>query len=165
MLPFPIMNGYGNTVLRDEYKLFKDELMNGTVYTKVDLVNGFNTYPSAMKMYGTVIGGTSGTMWGSPYNTRVTHDSRMYLAVRHMYPSQAMWTVGYSAARLVAFTCSVRSTYPSYLAVSRNGLTSSSYGSFTGLLITDFIYYDEDTKHVMRYNPSTASTPVRYYNF
>lgn len=165
MLPFPIMNQYGNTVVHEEYNIFKSELQNGSTYKNTIFNSNFGSGGTAvLKMYGTVISSTTGTMWGTPYGTQVTYDSYIHYAVRHMYPSQSMWQTAVSAQRLVAFTSTARITYGSYISLDRNGYKSSSYGSFTGLTITDFIYFDENTGHVMRYNPNTMSTPVRYYN-
>lgn len=164
MLPFCRMLEYGNNVMNDEYSRFHTELSTGSFYTYMNTSLPFNNYGSSIiNGYGTVQALSVGTMWGTPYGSRVTYDSRMHYAIRHMYPNQNMFLAAVSTSRLVAFTRSTYSTYASYISLNRNGYTSTSYGSFSGCIVTDFIYYDEDTKLVMRYNPNTLSTPVRYY--
>lgn len=165
MLPFSIMAQYGNVVVINEYDRFYNELITGTNYTLMNSGSPFNTYnTNTLNGYSTVINTVGGTMWGSPYGTRVTYDSRIHYAIRHMYPSESMFLTAASKNRLVAFTRTTFISYPSYLSVTRNGYTSTSYGSFQGCLLTDFVYYDEDTGYVMRYNPNTISTPIRYYS-
>lgn len=165
MIPFARMIQYGNVVIVSEYERFYNELTTGGTYTLMNSASRFNSYSSTvLNGYSTVVNATGGTMWGSPYGTRVTYDSIIRHAIRHMYPSEAMFLKAASNNRLVAFTRTAFSSYPSYISVTRNGYTSVAYTSYQGCLLTDFVYYDEDTGYVMRYNPNTMNTPIRYYN-
>ena len=49
-----------------------------------------------------------------------------------------------------------------YFALSRNGYSSLSYGTFNGQQIVDFIYFDAVLGKVMRLNPFTDTVAVDF---
>jgi hypothetical protein len=169
MLPFSIMNHYGNVVVRDDYKRFVDELTNDSTNKLVTYTQSYSqlngTTYNRIYMYGT--NSVSGTMWGTPYGSRMTWDSSFSRVIQHCFPTQSLYNDFIASTNNSRVVCLVRSditTGESYISLARNGYTSSTYGRFSGTTIDQFIYYDESTARVMIYNPGTMSTPVFYYN-
>lgn len=168
MLPFSIMSQYGNVVVRDDYIRFVDELRNDSTNK---LVTGNGSYSaintstySRIYMFGSTIGGS--TMWGTPYGSRMTWDSSFGHVIQHCFPTQGLYNDFIASTNDSRVVCLVRSaitTGSSYISLTRNGYTSSSYGTFSGTTVDQFIYYDPNTARVMTYNPGTISTPTFYY--
>lgn len=169
MLPFGIMNQYGNKVVIDEYKRFVLELTSDNTNKAVTYNQTYSGINSAgaynrIYMYGTSL--TSGTMWGTPYGSRMTHDSSFCRVIQHCFPTQELYNDFVASTNNSRVVCLVRSAITSgasYISLARNGYTSSSYGSFSGTTIEQFIYYDKNTSRVMTYNPYTKTTPSLYY--
>lgn len=162
------MSQYGNVVVRDDYSRFVAELTNDSTNKSVtgnqsySAING-STY-NRVYMYGSTVVG--GTMWGTPYGSRMTWDSSFGHAIQHCFPTQELYNdfIANTYRRVVCLVRSPITSGSSYISLSRNGYTSSTYGTFSGLTVDQFIYYDPNTERVMTYNPGTISTPTFYYN-
>ena len=169
MLPFPIMNQYGNIIVRDDYERFILELTSSSTNKLVTYnqsygqING--TSYNRVYMYGT--SSVSGTMWGTPYGNKMTWDSTFCRVIQHCFPTQALYNdfIANTTNRVVCLVRSATATGTGYVSLARNGYISSSYQSFPGCTITQFIYFDPNTSRVMTYNPSLGnlSTPTFYY--
>jgi len=167
MLPFTQLLVYGNTVIRNEYNMFVSELTSNSTNKSVvynqsySAING-TTY-NRVYMYSTAA--LSGTLWGTPYGNKMTWDSSFCRVIQHAFPTQALYSdfIANPGNRVVCLVRSATASGSGYVSLSRNGYTSSSYGSFTGCTVTQFIYFDPVTQRVMTYNPSTVSTPTFYY--
>ena len=170
MLPFSQLLVYGNIIQRDDYERFILELTSSstdkvvTYNQSYSQING--TSYNRVYMYGTA--SVSGTMWGTPYGNKMTWDSSFCRVIQHCFPTQALYNdfIANTTNRVVCLVRSATATGTGYVSLTRNGYTSSSYTSFTGCTITQFIYFDPNTSRVMTYNPSLGdlSTPTYYYN-
>lgn len=168
MLPFPIMNQYGNIIVRDDYERFILELTSSSTNKLVtynqsySLLNASGAY-DRVYMYGT--SSVSGTMWGTPYGNKMTWDSTFCRVIQHAFPTQDLYNdfIANGSNRVVCFVRSPITSMSNYISLTRNGYTSSTYSTFSGCTITQFIYYDNNSGRVMTYDPSTISTPTFYY--
>lgn len=170
MLPFSIINQYGNIIQRNDYERFILELQSTstdklvTYNQSYSQING--TSYNRVYMYGTA--SVSGTMWGTSYGNKMTWDSSFFRVIQHCFPTQALYNdfiASTNNSRVVCLVRSATATGTGYVSLARNGYTSSAYASFTGCTITQFIYFDPNTSRVMTYNPSLgdSSTPTYYY--
>lgn len=169
MLPFPQLLVYGNTVKRNEYNMLVSELTSNSTNKLVTYNQSYSQISGAsynrVYMYGT--SSLIGTLWGTPYGNKMTWDSTFCRVIQHAFPTQALYNdfIANSTNRVVCLVRSATATGTGYISLNRNGYTSSSYNSYTGCTITQFIYYDPNTERVMTYNPSlgASSTPTFYY--
>lgn len=117
--------------------------------------------PSSAQGYRkTTMASPSGTMWGSPWGDRLTYDSPLARIAQHCFPSVDVLNESVSSKRMVAFKFNYLGSNASYNGRSRNGYSSSNYGTFNGTEVLDFLYFDYTKGMVMRVNPKGMSTPV-----
>jgi len=101
-----------------------------------------------------------GNMWGTPYNNWFTHDSPFARFIRHSCPIQSVFDYMLANKQFCLIKLGTYISRPSFLGINRNGYNSISYSTFGGRQLIDFIYHDNATGIMMRWNPSIASTPV-----
>ncbi|WBF04692.1 hypothetical protein [Erwinia phage vB_Ea277G] len=102
----------------------------------------------------------SGTMWGSPWNTKVTYDSNQGRVIQHCFPDVDTMNENILKQRTVLFNWIYQGSYSSYASVNRNGYASVAYGTFNGGGSNIFIYFDAKTKRMMQLMPSVGGTPT-----
>lgn len=103
-----------------------------------------------------------GTMWGTPYGSRFTNDSNMSRVMQHALPTAAVYTDYKTNKRRCVFRNVALGSQASYPALNRNEYSSSSYGSWSGIYMDEFIYWDAVAQRVMRYNPNALTTPTPF---
>lgn len=101
-----------------------------------------------------------GTMWGTPYLNWFTYDSPYGRIVRHACPSVDVFNYIVANKQYCLLKLGPAATKGAYPGLNRNGYSSSSYTSFTGRTLIDFIYYDTTLGVVMRWNPLVGGTPT-----
>lgn len=104
------------------------------------------------------------SMWGSSYGTNFTYDSYLNSVACHAFPDQSLLAHSIDTGKYCALKIAYLGRLTAYSSVSRNGYTSKAYGAFDGCALVDFIYYDNITKKMMRYNPNGLTTPVVWDN-
>jgi hypothetical protein len=99
-----------------------------------------------------------GTLWGG-FNGPTTHDSRLGLAIGVCLPSRACWMAIAFLGLPVLIYAEASTTFATYTSITRNGLTSTAYGSYVGNRITRVVYYDPFLGKLREINPFTSATP------
>lgn len=133
-------------------------IMSSNTGAQTPGVEGSNTKPVSVNL----IGDSTRTMWGSPYGTYVTYDSPYIKIARHCLPSTDVFNNVSTLNPKMIFKFADYGSRPNYLSVSRNGLTSSTYGSYTGFRVIDCVYFDYTINKVMRVNPSARGVPIQF---
>jgi len=103
-----------------------------------------------------------GTMWGTPWLNYFTYDSILIRVARHAFPDKATADENITSKRVVVAKYVSQGTRSAYQGVTRNGYTSSAYGSFNGQQIVDFIYWDAVLNKAMRLNPFLGQAPKEF---
>lgn len=103
-----------------------------------------------------------GTMWGTPWGDRVTYDSRLSRIAQHCFPNTMLVDEAVKNGRMVAFKFQYIGNKITYNSYTKNGYTSVSYGSFNGLFVIDFLYFDINNNKVMRINPKIKTVAVAW---
>lgn len=105
---------------------------------------------------------TTGTLWGTPWGSVFTYDSNSAKVIWHSLPSEAVFDAQIANnGNMIADITSI-GNYASYIALTRNGLTSSSYGAYDGLRLNSLIYWDYATGSAKIVYPNTQTGPVDY---
>jgi hypothetical protein len=103
---------------------------------------------------------SSGTMRGTPWGSGFTNNSLIGRVILHSLDSASAYSfLQTNSLRVLLRTVGV-GTQSSYTSLNRNGYTSASYGSFTGVNCNQIIYYSQSLNNLVTVNPLTQSTPV-----
>lgn len=104
-----------------------------------------------------------GSMWGTPWMNFFTYDSILIRVARHAFPDKVTADENIiTSKRVVAAKYVYQGSRAAYQGVNRNGYLSSSYSTFNGQQMTDFIYWDAVKGQVMRLNPFLGDNPVPF---
>lgn len=101
-----------------------------------------------------------GNMWGTPYNNWFTHDSTFARFIRHACPIQSVFDYMLTNKQYCLLKLGAYQSKSAFPGLNRNGYSSISYSTFGGRQLVDFIYLDNATGIMMRWNPSVADTPT-----
>lgn len=134
---------------------FSSPLYNGTALTST-------TTPAGKYQWHQVqpASAVSGSMWGSPWGTRVTFDSRLREVLLHASVNQSQFNSFITLDYPVYLVYRIVGRISSYSAVTRNGLTSRSYGSFVGGYVDALVYRSFSNPNQMVYHEPYLSSTV-----
>ena len=106
---------------------------------------------------------TTYTLTGTSYGSYFVYYNGISNACRHAYPSLSLANYAIANGLFCVFKTQYLGVRSGFVGIDRNGYKSySNASSYQASCIVDFIYYDNVLDRVMRYNPSTLSTPVEW---
>lgn len=106
--------------------------------------------------------GLADYMWGTPYKSFFTRDSRVMSVIRHACPTLEIYNNIINNKLMVAYNLVDVGLQPAVTGLDRNGYKSSDYSQYVCRIIDSFVYYDHNYGVMMEYNPNTASEPVPF---
>lgn len=101
------------------------------------------------------------SMWGTPYRNFATYDSSWNRIVQHALPDKVTFDYQVANNLTVIALIDYAEGKPSYISYTRNGFTSTAYGSYPRSIGVKKIVFKSLTENkMMSYDPASDSPPV-----
>lgn len=103
-----------------------------------------------------------GSMWGSSYGQVFTLDSRYEQICQHAFPVESLYRDAIANNRPSILTIVSNGSGP-FSSLTRNGYTSSGFGTYSAGYCPEFIFWNEQLKVAQTCNPFSMSVPTNFY--
>lgn len=143
--------------LEPKYSAFLDYMTKLNLITEdksTPLTNKFNSTKGGHRRRVDLSLGTEGTMQGSPWQQGVPSGANIGRVVRHLCPSEAIFTQLVAEGRMVMLQPVFRSS--AQVSVGLNGMTRNGYTSSNTSVAKNVVYPDFSTSPSLVYYDSVA---------